>query len=139
MRRMIAEAVAVIALGVVAWLAISSCTTSDAIEGATGESLQETLDRECRERGLICARVYEFSTPADNPLGLVEMCVREEDLALAESIYGDSMWTSHERFDRYYAIGVEPMCVWCAGFGCNAYGSPSPTPAPSCFNCPGEP
>lgn len=125
---MIIEAIVAIALVALLIVALYACTTSDVIEAGTGETLQETLDRECRERGLICARVYEFATVADNPLGLVEMCVREEDLAFAESLYGDSMFSSHERFQRFYAIGIEPMCVWCAGFGCNALSG--------CFNCP---
>lgn len=130
MKRMAFEAaVALLVVALIAWLLLS-CTTGDVIEGATGETLQETLDRECEERGYVCARVREYTEPADNPLGLVEMCTRDEDIELAESIHGASRLSTHERFERFAILGVEPMCIWCEGFGGNSYSGS--------FNCPTE-
>lgn len=113
-----------------AWLlaiALCACSVEGAIDTATGESPQETAERVCVEQMWNCQRVFQFATPAENPLGFVELCVHEDDLSTAEAMYGASQWTTHERFQNYYLLGVEPMCIWqCPyapgpGFGCNAY------------------
>lgn len=109
-------------------LTFAACSTGDIVETTTGESFQEQIERECREAGLTCALVYQFTTPADNPLGLVELCVREEDRPVAEAEFGASMLSTHERFDSFLALGIKQNCIWCAGVGCNAYSG--------CFNCP---
>lgn len=114
------------------------CTTEDAFEGATGETPAEFIERQCKEQQVTCARVYAFTQPADNPLGRVELCVRAEDLALAESIYGGPAELSPDpRFDQWKLLGVEPVCWWQCPIsmrGCNAYGDPA-RDIKSCF-CP---
>lgn len=108
-----------------AMLLVVACTTEDAFEGATGETPAEFIERQCREQHVTCARVYAFTQPADNPLGRVELCVRAEDLELAESLYGGPAELSPDpRFEQWKLLGVEPVCWWqCPPMrGCNAYG-----------------
>lgn len=102
--------------------------TQTLVEQASGETPAELVARECRERGLTCALVYAFAEPAENPLGRVELCVRGEDLPAAAAEFGAYELSPHERFDKWRALGVQPVCIWCDGFGCNAYGG--------CYGCP---
>jgi hypothetical protein len=116
-----------VALAVAFSVAMCACSAEDVIDVTTGESPQETAERTCKEQMWNCQRVYQFETPAENPLGLIELCVHENDRARAEAEYGASQWTTHMRFQSYYLLGVEPICIWQCdyapgpGFGCNAY------------------
>lgn len=110
-----------------ALLLVAGCTQT-LVEQATGESPAEFIERECAERGWTCARVYAFDEPADNPLGRVELCVRAEDLPAAAALFGAYELSPHERFAQWRALGVEPVCIWCEGVGCNAFGG--------CWGCP---
>lgn len=108
-------------------LALLGC--SDSITAAvTGETPLEYVERECRERGWTCVRVYAFDEPADNPLGRVELCVRTEDLPAASELHGAYELSPDERFGQAALLGLPPICIWCAGYGCNAYDG--------CFACP---
>lgn len=109
------------------WVCQLGCTET-LVEASTGESPSEFIQRECDERGWTCARVYAFDEPADNPLGRVELCVRAEDLPAAAALYGAYELSPHERFAQWRALGVEPVCIWCEGVGCNAYDG--------CWGCP---
>lgn len=72
---------------------------------------------------LPCGKVYQFDTPADDPLGLIEMCVPQPytdpvtmaprpTLEEAETMFGASMLSTDPRFDR------ANLCWWCCGPGC---------------------
>lgn len=100
------------------------CTTEDAFEASTGETPAEFIERQCKENMLDCERVYAFEAYADNPLGRVELCVRKDDLGIAEGLYGASELSPDPRFDQWKLLGVEPVCWWqCPSMkGCNAYG-----------------
>ncbi len=108
---------------VVLGLLLAACGTEDAIEAATGETPMELIDRECKERMLDCQFVYQFETLSDNPLGFVEMCVRKDDLPVAESMFGAYKISTDKRFDQWKAIGIQPVCWYhCpTGTGCNSY------------------
>ena len=110
---------------VAALILLAACTAEEALEVSTGEDPNEYATRYCKERNLQCGRVYAFETPADNPLGRVELCVMSDDLPAAEALYGASELSPDPRFDMWYALGVEPFCLWsCPApeHGCNAYG-----------------
>ncbi len=110
-------------------LALLGCSTDDVVEVTTGETPAELLERTCAENGWSCQKVYAFTTPADNPLGVLEFCVHADDLALAESMFGASQLSPDPRFNSSRFLGVDPPCIWCGfGAGCNAYNG--------CFNCP---
>lgn len=73
---------------------------------------------------LTCGKVYQFNeVPAENPLGLLEMCVTWPDhpdrpsLAQAETEFGPSMLSTDPRFEN------ANLCWWqCpTARGCNSY------------------
>ncbi len=109
------------------FVSLIGCSAEDVIETTTGDSPNETALKVCKDQGWNCQRVYQFATPSENPLGFVELCVHKDDLATAEAEWGASQWTTDQRFQSYYLLGVEPLCVWqCPyapgpGFGCNAF------------------
>jgi hypothetical protein len=113
------------------WVMLS-CTTEDAFTAGTGETPAQFIERQCKEQMITCARVYAYETPADNPLGQVEMCTRAEDLASATAMYGAAELSPDARFDQWRLLGVEPICWWqCpSAKGCNSY--------TGCW-CPGTP
>lgn len=90
----------------------------------------------CAAYGYTCGKVYQFDDqPADNPLGLVELCVRKSDLETAIMRFGPAQSSTDPRF----AAGN--LCLWCCGTGCpprgcNAYGGA--VEQTSCF-CAGVP
>lgn len=108
-------------LALVLWLAVGFAGTGCATEPTSDTSACERLSPSG-----ICASVYGFAAHADNPLGHVELCVRAEDLSLAEEMYGPAHPSWDERFSRLLAINVDPSCFWICppnvGRGCNAYG-----------------
>lgn len=141
--RTLAHCVVALLVGYVAAVAcvavLAGCTTEDVIKETTGETPAEIIERECRERMLACALVYEFiNTPAETPSGVVELCVLEEHLPLAEALYGPSRLSQDERFAKWALLGVPPACLWfCpSATGCNAFGG-APDQG-SCF-CPVTP
>lgn len=107
--------------------ALLGCTET-VVEATTGESFQEQIERECKEAGLTCTLVRAFEARSESHDWNVELCIMPADIALAEAMHGKSRLTDHERFDDFYALGILPNCIWCAGFGCNA--------KDGCFNCP---
>ena len=105
-------------LGAAAYAALTSelgCATTVEPPVGAGVAIGEGL---CPAYGFTCGKVYEFETPADNPLGLVELCVIEKDLAAASRIYGRARLSTDSRFDE------GNLCVWqCpSAKGCNSYG-----------------
>ena len=73
-----------------------------------------------------CGEVYACDTPAENEVGLVEICISDATpIDEAEAVYGPCELSPHERFD---ALGHR--CYWHCdeGGGCNAYNG--------CFGCP---
>ncbi len=110
-------------------LAAIGCTGENITQVSTGETPQELLDRTCAENKWNCQKVYAFEAPYDNPLGRVELCVNEKDLAAAELMFGKSEFSPDPRFNSSRFLGVDPPCIWCgAAAGCNAYNG--------CFACP---
>jgi hypothetical protein len=87
-------------------------------------SPSDQIEQACKEYKFTCGRVRAFTEiPAENPLGLLEMCIRLEDVELAESEWGPSVLSPDPRFQPYKLWGIEPYCVHdCpATTGCNAY------------------
>lgn len=76
--------------------------------------------------GSECATVYAFAEPANNDLGHVELCVREQDLSAAQDEHGIAWPSDDVRFSKYAIAGIDPPCFWCCGNDCsrgaNAYG-----------------
>jgi hypothetical protein len=81
----------------------------------------ETRAREMAGYGAVCATVYMFDAPADNPLGHVEGCVPEIYLDEAQAKYGAARPSNDPRF----AGDAEPPCIWTCPevVDCNAYDS----------------
>lgn len=94
-----------------------------------GEVIDPSL---CGAYGLTCGNVYQFDEfPADNPLGLLELCVRKDDLPIAMAWFGPARPSTDPRF-----LAKGNLCRWrCPPptRGCNAYGDPGHIG--SCF-CP---
>ncbi len=102
---------------------LSACPKTKAVLGEVGGTVFEYIA--CPTiPGLDCGHVFVCDTPADNTLGVVELCIDDDnsskdDLALAESMYG-----ACEPTPRHQGI-----CIWCPEkSGCNAFSG--------CFNCP---
>lgn len=113
------------------WLAVgalgSGCSTVESIEPSGDTSICERSSPSG-----ICAVVYGFARPADNELGHVELCVMDEDLELAESMFGSARWSWSPRLTKYTHGFYAPACFWMCGAqyagvsGCNAYGGAVP-------------
>jgi hypothetical protein len=64
---------------------------------------------------LPCGHVYQCETPAENKLGLTEICVPQFiDISVAEVQYGACTPSTDPRFDG------GNLCWWCCGEGCTA-------------------
>jgi hypothetical protein len=102
-----------------------SCAKTKAVLGEAGGAAVEYIACPVIP-GLNCGHVFLCDTPADNPLGKVEICIDDDaddkdDLAFAEMTYGTC-----EPTPRHQGI-----CAWCPEEkGCNAFSG--------CFNCPPE-
>jgi len=60
-----------------------------------------------------CGKVYQCDTPADNPLGLVEVCIPQfMDVSAAEAVYGSCELSTDPRLKSVN------LCWWCCGSGC---------------------
>ncbi len=70
----------------------------------------------CRSHPMLpCGKVYACDTPADNKLGLVEVCVPQfMDISQAESVYGSCVLSPDPR------LAAANLCWWCCGMGCTA-------------------
>lgn len=131
----VCEVVGLVMLLAALFVALSGCTGADAFQASTGETPMQFIERQCRENNLDCELVYAFPQTFDtNPLGAVEMCVRKDDLAIAEALLGPGDISPDPRFDTWKALGVQPVCWYqCpTAKGCNAYNGcfcPDTTPA----------
>lgn len=102
-----------------ALLLLLGCTT---VRDAGGQVAEWVA---CPTSLIDCGHVYVCATPADNELGVVEICVDVDDqpgdLDAAEAIYG-----ACEPTPRH-----QGLCIWCpAGAGANAFNGS--------FDCAGE-
>lgn len=78
------------------------------------EDLSGIADAYCAANPhLPCGKVYACATPADNELGLIELCVPQFiDVSAVEAVHGECQLSPHERF-----AGAN-LCWWCCGEGC---------------------
>lgn len=79
----------------------------------------------CPTHLIDCGQVFACATPADNELGVVELCIDVDDqpgdLDVAESLYGTCEPTPRH----------QGLCIWCPdGAGGNAFSGS--------FDCAGE-
>lgn len=102
-------------------LLLAACSTDVDIPATPGIELGEAY---CDAWHLPCGQVYQFTATAQNPIGHVELCVLEQDLAAAEATWGASMLSTSPRFND------GNICILrCdGGKGCNAYSG--------CWGCP---
>lgn len=112
-------------------LFIFSCGEVADVVDVGPEDLSGAADAYCKANPhLPCGKVYACATEADNPVGLVELCIPQfMDKSQAEALYGACELSPHERFDD------ANLCWWCCGpgctAGCNAYsGCFCPAPPP---------
>lgn len=104
-------------------LALVACADVKMAAGTVGGTVAEYVACPVIP-GLDCGHVFVCATPWDNPLGLVELCIDDDNsaataLADAEAVYG-----ACEPTPRHQGI-----CIYCpSGGGCNAYNG--------CFGCP---
>jgi hypothetical protein len=111
---------AVFAFGLLYATLASGCAAVESVEPTSDTSACERAKPDNAE----CATVYAFAEPADNELGHIELCVREQDLRAAQLEHGIAWPSDSERFAKYAAIGIDPPCFWCCtgdcGRGANA-------------------
>ena len=98
-------------------LLIISVNCQQAVEATVEpEDLAGLAEQYCQAHpALPCGHVYQCDTPADNKLGLVEICVPQFiDISAAEAQYGACELSTDERFKD------GNLCWWCCGEGCTA-------------------
>lgn len=83
----------------------------DSIEPASSTSACERLSPTGE-----CAVVYQCARRVDGER--VELCIREQDLELAQQENGPCSPSRDPRFAPYADLGVSPPCFWCCGEGC---------------------
>ncbi len=93
-------------------LALVAC--DDVVVVPDPGDLADIAEQYCADHPeLPCGHVYACTTPADNELGRVEVCIsRWQDVAEAEALYGPCELSPHERFSESH------LCWWCCGEGC---------------------
>lgn len=97
-------------------LALAACAETKQVAGTVGGTVAEFIACPVIP-GLDCGHVFVCATPADNELGLIEICIDDDNdektaLADAEAVYG-----ACEPTPRH-----QGLCIWCPdGKGSNAF------------------
>lgn len=113
------DALLAFALGALLWLILSACLGCSALKEGAGDVGGTVADFIVCPTSLVdCGHVYLFpSSPADNPLDAVELCVDDddspEDLDAAELVYGPSEPTPRH----------QGLCIFCCGPDCGRGGN----------------
>lgn len=117
--------VSAVICGVIAGLLISGCAT-EVVKQETPD-LTDVAEAYCKANpDLNCGHVYACQTYADNPIGLIELCIPQEDPAVnrptleqAEGEFGSCELSPSPRFSSSH------LCWWCCGptcgRGCNSF------------------
>jgi hypothetical protein len=107
-------------IGVGIWLALSAClgcTTAKQVGGEIGGTVADAIA--CPVGLFDCGHVYMCDTPADNELGLVEICINDdeddgtEQIESAEAMYGECEPTPRH----------QGLCRHCCGADCGRGGN----------------
>lgn len=96
-----------VVVGLLVGLAGVACSTVEYLEPSGDTSACERA----APAGTECAVVYQCVSG-------IELCIRSEDLSLAEHENGHCWPSKDERFSAYAALSISPPCFWCCDGDC---------------------